>query len=1075
MCRFYCEPCEQCVCVLCALHEHNEHEVSSLADGLERHRATFSALLDECKTRIDVMREQQTLADSFRSSLTAAEDCIQHAAIDAIAAVRRRERELLEGLRSFVGDDAMRFLGEGDSLGVRLRELESVRETMETMIGRSSVELLMTKKDVHQRLRTALDRHEIQTPDRVRVGAVQYTAGAEPFRDLHQPTSHITELFRSVVDDDAVDSHVTDRSTSSSSSSDSDSYSKGSDSEDEGLHPGTVRVVSQLPQLEHVSLVARSRDASGTEESGSDEEESGKDDEGEVTTKICICDGVVRRMVIRSQSVCDALPPPPRPTGKIPDFSRPKPPAVTFVDHGTEMERVETTDVATATTRVIVSDKETYTGYVYLVHKNVSTDNQGTADKATSTATDVTAAYRNLSTAGRSTMITRGTNTMTATAIDRASSPIAAPRPPTAPASTPAALTKLSAYPTNQRSGGAQAMSVEQKSSTSDVVSVTTSPVASVAGRVLADNQKPPGAVNATTQRAPPATSSTALPAQQPVAVTTTTTSQKQPSPTSGKLPLPPSTQKPVTSPAITTATPSPAVTSLPQLTPPSVATVASPLQRKPAPPPPLSAGSVTSSTATVMSPATQPQPPSVALAGTTSLTAAVQKPMTSPKLVTSPSTASVTNTTSQPVPAADISQSVINGRQQAVSSTSAAVPANVRTALPVTSSITVPTTAAVTSSLLASTQTSMTPQQPPWSRQSQLSPGTLPPAVVLPQSISSTAQPVAVTSAPQTTRQITSPLTQVPGAVQQRTASTALTSSPTTKTSPQQPPTGVDVTAAAPAPHKLMTSAVSQSQTTSKTSPTSVTSLPSQPQTTSPSTTPVASSTLANCVSSTTTQKLVTSLVSPTIQPQSLNALTTSIATTPQTVTSPTKTSTNHAATSVPLVFTTAQIPMTSTARSPVQTSAAVTSSVTTQFRHPTTAQTVTPRATTSNNQVPNASASVQAVSTGAQKPMTSNSGQQETVTSPSSQPVATENSATASQLAAPSSVQTPASPVSRQRSVFRSFSMENVRTTAPVLRLPPPIMTSSVAAVTQRLNSGAVPNGSAKNNNWRPANSNR
>jgi len=96
-CRFYCEPCEQCVCVLCALHGHNDHDVSSLADGLERHRATFDALLDDCRTRVDIIRQQLALADAFKTSLSAAEDHIRHAAIDAIAGVRQRERELLQG------------------------------------------------------------------------------------------------------------------------------------------------------------------------------------------------------------------------------------------------------------------------------------------------------------------------------------------------------------------------------------------------------------------------------------------------------------------------------------------------------------------------------------------------------------------------------------------------------------------------------------------------------------------------------------------------------------------------------------------------------------------------------------------------------------------------------------------------------------------------------------------------------------------------------------------------------------------------------------------------------------------
>ena len=1178
--RFYCEPCEQCICVLCALHEHNEHDVSSLADGLERHRATFDGLLDNCKTRIDAVRQQLTLADAFKSSLSAAEDCIRHAAIDAIAAVRQRERELLEGLRSFVGDDALSFLGKRDALGDRLAELDNACETMDTMIGRTSVELLITKKEVHERLRAALDGQQIRTPDKVRLGGVHYVAGDEPFRDLRRPTSDIGQLFRSVADDDrgdrAAEDHATDESSSSSSmSSTTSSGSEESDSDEERRSSETVRFVCQLPPLEHMDLVARSQDESETDDSDSDDEEDNKEDENveepAPVTKICISDGVVRRVVIKSQSFCDAAKkpsPPPRPSGrKIPDFSRTKP-AATYANCGTEMERVETTDAATTMPRVVFCDKETYTGYVYLVHKNVSTDNQGTADKGTSITTDVTAAYRSVSNGGRSAAITRGTNTMTASMSDRASSPVAALRsPPTAPTSTP--VTKVPAYPIHQRPGTAQAPSTTQKSTTSDAASVTAPTILPIAGKVPADAQKESGAANMAPY-APQTTLSTAPTASaQPVSATAATrqaTSAVSPTAqavqTSSKLPA--TFQKPVTSssvvsPAAATA-PSQSVTSPPHPMTSSVVAVSTQSQQKLTT---ISPGSVTLATATAVSPTTTINLPSVAAAGSnqpsTVSSTAVQKPImssnsmlskalsssyasvtaqtvatasssqvtspmtqisnatqqrpsstaltssvpqkTSPQtsqsgidaMVTSPtahklmtsalSQSLATNVPPQTAASTDSSPSANNNRVQTVSSkasvvTSPVTPTNKQVAPPVTSTL--------TASTAASMQTSMMQEQSSWSRQSQPSLSKHPTPVLPSQSASVTA-PAAHTVATAPSSQITSPVTQISNVTQQRPSNIAPTSSVPQKTSPQTLQSGIDNVATSPTAQKLMTSALSQSQTSSKTPAASVTSSASlQTQLQMSSSSAPTTNTLSNPIVPTTSQK-PTSFVLPTTQPQSPAAITTTVVTASENVMRQSATANNHvlnATTSVPPVLTTTQKSMTATAPSPTQLTAPmaaqkpVTSptSSTMQSQHPATAKSMVLQGM-SINPVSNVATSVPVVTTTAQKLLALNNGQMEdaaSLTSPSSPSSAavTENSA----AAAITNVQTPASPLtspaSRQRGVFRSFSTENVRSPAPVLRPPPPIMTTSVAAVTQRLNGGAA-NGSGKNN-WRP-NSNR
>ena len=976
--RFYCEPCEHCVCVLCALHEHKEHEVSSLAAGLERHRGTFDALLDDCKTRVDAVRQQLTLVDAFKTSLNTAEDQVRHAAIDAIAAVRQRERELLEGLRAFVGDDALRFLEQRDALGLRLEELDNVRETTETMIGRTSVELLMTKKDVQERLRTALGRQQIQTPDTVRPGGVQYVAGAKPFHDLNRPTFNVAKLFRSVADDVAApENHTTEKSSaSSSSSSDSGTDSEDSDSEDEaGRHPKTVHVVCELPQLEHVDLVVRSKsDESETDSNDDDDDNSNDDDEKEkedkkepgTITKICISDGVVRRMVIKSQSLTDdtAPPPPTRSSGrKIPDFSRPPKPAATFVERGTETERRETTDAGTATPRVVVCDKETYTGYVCLVHKNVSTENQGTVEKGTSMVPDVTAVYRSLSNSGggRSSTITRGTSTIKPMTCDRACSPIAmAPRTPSHPASAAAAKV-TPGYPTNQKPLGGTTVQVPpttQKSpTTSETISMTTAlqimpPTA--AGKVQADPmQKTAAAGPANVALRMPQSTSPTIPSITPARPANTTTSVPTVSPQRQTAPVgtsttqaagPPSASKQppfssklvmssssvsTSSPhSITATAPSQSVTSPQQVMTSSVVAVSTP---PPQQKPPSASSAAMSSSVRMNAPTMTPP--------VTSLTSVVQVS----KDFSLPSTAQAA--ASPPVSLTDTSlQSVGNNRRQSAVATTPIV--NKQTAATaaglVTPSITASTPAAGSVSM---TSPAAAAQKPLTSEQRQPQPGSSrsPPAVaVLPRqsSLDTTAPPGAAAAqlvsaqmlASTTTAQkpVTSSVLSVsqqqqrtagtPAMIQSQTQSTALASVNTTIT------------------HNLTTSSLSPSNTTSSvyvvTSPQS-----QQLQTTS------ATNTAITCSSvhiSATAQKPATSSVSAT----------TATVASAQVVTSQAALSSNLVSNTVPLplVSTNTRNSVTPTTLYSMQTSASaqkpVTSlaSATTQPRM----QTVPPTATT-------------------------------------------------------------------------------------------------------------------------------
>jgi len=58
--RFYCDTCHVCVCVLCTYagqpHSADDHDVLSFSDAVATHQPPLTALLADCKQRLDDMR-----------------------------------------------------------------------------------------------------------------------------------------------------------------------------------------------------------------------------------------------------------------------------------------------------------------------------------------------------------------------------------------------------------------------------------------------------------------------------------------------------------------------------------------------------------------------------------------------------------------------------------------------------------------------------------------------------------------------------------------------------------------------------------------------------------------------------------------------------------------------------------------------------------------------------------------------------------------------------------------------------------------------------------------------------------
>ncbi|XP_052219528.1 E3 ubiquitin-protein ligase TRIM56-like isoform X3 [Dreissena polymorpha] len=165
--RFYCEPCDACICVLCTFNEHKDHEITSFTDAVVKYKENIQTLLDSCKSKIDVYDTQLITLAKCESLIKAAEQKIRDTAIQFIADVRSREKELIDDLHSLYGAELMKNVDKRDELQVNLEGLKSTCSLTEIVLKGKDIELLLLKKQVQEKL-TTLGGIELGTlPDSV--------------------------------------------------------------------------------------------------------------------------------------------------------------------------------------------------------------------------------------------------------------------------------------------------------------------------------------------------------------------------------------------------------------------------------------------------------------------------------------------------------------------------------------------------------------------------------------------------------------------------------------------------------------------------------------------------------------------------------------------------------------------------------------------------------------------------------------------------------------------------------------------------------------------------------------------
>ena len=150
--RFYCEPCETCICVLCTFNEHKDHEITQFSDAVTKYKETIQTLLDNCKAKIDGYDSQLVTLGKCETLIKAAEQKIRDTAIQFIADVRSREKELIDDLHQLYGEELMEYVNKRNDLQVNLESLKSTCSLTEIVLKGKDIELLLLKKQVQEKL-----------------------------------------------------------------------------------------------------------------------------------------------------------------------------------------------------------------------------------------------------------------------------------------------------------------------------------------------------------------------------------------------------------------------------------------------------------------------------------------------------------------------------------------------------------------------------------------------------------------------------------------------------------------------------------------------------------------------------------------------------------------------------------------------------------------------------------------------------------------------------------------------------------------------------------------------------------
>lgn len=148
-----------CICILCTFQEHKGHDVQSFSEGLKKHQYSLDTLVTACRDRITCVKDQLDMIRACESGIRKAEDHIRDTTIESISAIRKNEKQMVEELYDTYGEDTLQYLKEKNVLQDILDNLSSSCSLTEIILKDKSIELLLLRREIQDKLEMLLQGH----------------------------------------------------------------------------------------------------------------------------------------------------------------------------------------------------------------------------------------------------------------------------------------------------------------------------------------------------------------------------------------------------------------------------------------------------------------------------------------------------------------------------------------------------------------------------------------------------------------------------------------------------------------------------------------------------------------------------------------------------------------------------------------------------------------------------------------------------------------------------------------------------------------------------------------------------
>lgn len=190
--RFYCEACELCVCVACTFTTHMNHDLVDFKEGTSHHKEKIEESLKKCRTKVGEIRRRLDLLKKCETRILVAQNEIQEASSVFIDSIKEKEKDLLNQINEYYGEDTLEYIKKKDDIETFLEQLKSTCDLTEVVIKGKDIEMLLLKKQICEKFSQFQDTELDALPKNI-FKKIKFVKGFVNFGELKNPDDETIE------------------------------------------------------------------------------------------------------------------------------------------------------------------------------------------------------------------------------------------------------------------------------------------------------------------------------------------------------------------------------------------------------------------------------------------------------------------------------------------------------------------------------------------------------------------------------------------------------------------------------------------------------------------------------------------------------------------------------------------------------------------------------------------------------------------------------------------------------------------------------------------------------------------